>query len=605
MKLVVVESPAKARTISKFLGKDYIVVASKGHIRDLPVKSFAIKITDDYKFKPSYTITPGHKEIVKKIRELAKKADEVYIATDEDREGEAIGFHLAKVMKKNPKDLPRITFHEITKTAILNALKTPRKLDENLFNAQQSRRLLDRIVGYKLSPLLSKKILKGLSAGRVQSATLKLIVDREREIKKFKPEIFYKIFGVFKTNTKTELIKYNNKKLNKLSIKDEKEANKIVEELSKKDYIVKDIKEKETKSNPPKPLTTSTLQQMASTFLGYSPNKTMRLAQKLYEGVDTPKGVKGIITYMRTDSLNIAKEAQEAAIEFIKENIGENYLEPKTYSTKNKTAQEAHESIRPTDIFLTPEIMEDYLEKDEFKLYKLIFYRFLATQMKPAIYNVKEIFISTTDNKSLFYRKGKELLFDGYLKVYGKPAEDIIPDTFNLNEKLKANKIYKEKYQTKPPERYTEASIIKKMEQLGIGRPSTYAATISLLKNRKYIEVNKKQIKATEIAEKLIKALEDYFKEIVDTKFTANMEDDLDNVAKGERDWQELLKDFYIHFKDKLDNAYKKMPSQKQVKELDEECPLCGSRLVVRNSRFGSFIGCSNFPKCKYIKKAK
>ncbi|GAB6045879.1 type I DNA topoisomerase [Caminibacter profundus] len=596
--LIIVESPAKARTIKNFLGKDYEVIASKGHIRDLPKTSFGIKIEDD-KFIPQYRVTKDHQQIAKELKEKAKKADTIYIATDEDREGEAIGFHIAHVIGKNPDELPRIVFHEITKSAIKKALENPRQLDINRVNAQQARRLLDRIVGYKLSPLLNKKIQKGLSAGRVQSAALKLVVDREREIKEFKPKEYWTIEGIFK-NKEGNLIKYNGKKIEKFDIKTKEEAEKIVDELKPLEYVVSKIEKKITTSKSPAPFMTSTLQQVASSELGFSPRKTMQIAQKLYEGVKTPVGETGIITYMRTDSLNIAKEAQDAAIKFIKENIGEEYAEPKTYTTKNQTAQEAHEAIRPVDVRLTPEDLKNYLTKDELKLYRLIYNRFLASQMKDAKFETQNIYIS--NEKGEFKISGKRLIFDGYYKVYGKPSADTLLPEFKENEKLKLDNIKATQHFTKPPERFTEASLIKKLESLGIGRPSTYAPTITLLQNRNYVEVKEKKLHPTEIAFTVIEILEKHFPNIVDANFTANMEEMLDNIASGSKNWQEMLKEFYYPFMELIQKGEKEIPSQKISKPIGELCSECGAPLVIRKGRFGEFIACSSYPKCKYTR---
>ncbi len=596
-KLVIVESPAKARTIKNFLGKDYEVVASKGHIRDLPKTSFGIKIEDN-KFIPEYKVTKDHQEIAKELKEKAKKADIIYIATDEDREGEAIGFHIAHIIGKKPDKLPRIVFHEITKNAIKKALKNPRQLDINRVNAQQARRLLDRIVGYKLSPLLNKKIQKGLSAGRVQSAALKLVVDREREIKEFKPQEYWTIEGIFK-GVEGNLIKLNGQKLEKFSIKTQ-EAKKIVDELKPLEYVVSKIEKKFTTSKAPAPFMTSTLQQVASSELGFSPRKTMQIAQKLYEGVKTPIGESGIITYMRTDSLNIAKEAQEAAVEFIKGHFGEEYAESKNYKTTSNSAQEAHEAIRPVDVRLTPDDLKSYLKRDELKLYTLIFNRFIASQMKDAKYEVQNIYL--TNEKGKFKISGKKLVFDGFYKVYGKASADELLPEFKEKEKLKPEEVKAIQHFTKPPERYTEASLIKKLESLGIGRPSTYAPTITILQNRDYIEIKNKKLYPTKIAFNVIETLEKHFPDIVDANFTANMEDMLDKIAKGDKDWQEMLKEFYYPFMELIDKGYKEIPSLKIAKPIDEICPLCGSPLVIRKGRFGEFIACSAYPKCRYTR---
>jgi len=596
--LIIVESPAKARTIKNFLGKDYEVIASKGHIRDLPKTSFGIKIEDN-KFIPEYRVTTDHQKIAKELKEKAKKAKTIYIATDEDREGEAIGYHIAHVIGKNPKELPRIVFHEITKSAIKNALQNPRTIDINRVNAQQARRLLDRIVGYKLSPLLNKKIQKGLSAGRVQSAALKLVVDREREIKAFKPQEYWSIEGIFK-NIEGNLIKYNGKKLEKFDIKTEKEAENIVKELKSCEYVVREIETKTTTVKSPAPFMTSTLQQVASSELGFSPKKTMQIAQKLYEGVKTPVGETGIITYMRTDSLNIAQEAQSAALEYIKQNIGKEYAQAKKYSTKSQNAQEAHEAIRPVDVRLSPDELKNYLKPDELKLYRLIFNRFLASQMKDAKFETQNIYIS--NEKGEFKISGRKLTFEGFYKVYGKPSANTLLPEFEKNEKLTPSEIKATQHFTKPPERFTEASLIKKLESLGIGRPSTYAPTITLLQNRHYVEVKDKKLHPSEIAFTVIEVLEKHFPKIVDANFTANMEEMLDSVAEAKKDWQEILKEFFEPFMELIDKGYKEIPSQKIAKPIDETCPLCGAPLVIRKGRFGEFIACSAYPKCKYTR---
>ncbi len=597
-KLIIVESPAKAKTIKNFLGKDYEVVASKGHIRDLPKSSFGIKIEED-KFIPQYRVTKDHQQIAKELKEKAKKADTIYIATDEDREGEAIGYHIAHILGKKPQELPRIVFHEITKKAIKNALENPRKLDMNRVNAQQARRLLDRIVGYKLSPLLAKKIQKGLSAGRVQSSALKLVVDREREIREFKPQEYWTIEGIFK-KIEGNLIKYHGKKLDKFDIKTKDEAQNIVNELKPLSYEVAKIEKKVTTVKSPAPFMTSTLQQVASSELGFSPRKTMQIAQKLYEGVKTPVGETGIITYMRTDSLNIADEAQKAALDMIKQSIGEEYAESKTYKTKSSSAQEAHEAIRPVDVRLTPDELKNYLTKDELKLYKLIYNRFLASQMKDAKFETQNIYIS--NEKGEFKISGRKLIFEGFYKVYGKPSADTLLPEFKEGEKLKPDDIKATQHFTKPPERYTEASLIKKLESLGIGRPSTYAPTISLLQNRNYVEVKDKKLHPTETAFTVIETLEKHFPDIVDANFTANMEEMLDSIAEAKKDWQEVLKEFYNPFIELIKKGEKEIPSQKIAKPIGEPCPQCGSELVIRKGRFGEFIACSNYPKCKYTR---
>lgn len=595
--LVIVESPAKAKTIKKFLGKDYDVIASVGHIRDLPKTTFGIKI-DGNKFEPEYRISSDHSKVVKEIKEKAKKAEKIYLATDEDREGEAIAYHIAMAIGKDPLSLPRIVFHEITKDAILNAVKNPRTVDMDSVNAQQARRLLDRIVGYRLSPLLNQKIQKGLSAGRVQSASLKLVVDKEREIKAFKPVEYHSIDAIFKDDLESEFIEFNGKKMEKLSVKNEKEAKNIVEICKNETYKIREIESRQRKTNPQPPFMTSTLQQTASSNLSFSPRKTMMIAQSLYEGVNTPNG--GAITYMRTDSLNLSKEAVFKARDLIKKDFGDKYLPKKAniYATKTKGAQEAHEAIRPTDLSFTPQMANQTLPKDEAKLYELIYNRFLASQMTPSVSEIQNVFVA--GKKTEFKISGRKVLFDGFYKVYGASDKDKILPNLKVGDEMFLQKISSKQNFTEPPARYSEASLIKKLESLGIGRPSTYAPTISLLTSRKYVEVQKRQLIPTEIAFKVIEVLEEHFKSIVDSKFTSQMEEKLDNVADEKSDWQEILANFYYPFMQKIEDGKKNIKSQKIAIPIDEKCPDCGGELVKRSGRFGEFIACSNFPKCKY-----
>ena len=595
--LVIVESPAKAKTIKKFLGKDYDVIASVGHIRDLPKTTFGIKI-DGNKFEPEYRISSDHSKVVKEIKEKAKKAEKIYLATDEDREGEAIAYHIAMAIGKDPLSLPRIVFHEITKDAILNAVKNPRTVDMDSVNAQQARRLLDRIVGYRLSPLLNQKIQKGLSAGRVQSASLKLVVDKEREIKAFKPVEYHSIDAIFKDDLESEFVEFNGKKMDKLSVKNEKEAKNIVEICKNETYKIRKIESRQRKTNPQPPFMTSTLQQTASSNLSFSPRKTMMIAQSLYEGVNTPNG--GAITYMRTDSLNLSKEAVLKARDLIKKDFGDKYLPKKAniYTTKTKGAQEAHEAIRPTDLSFTPQMANQTLPKDEAKLYELIYNRFLASQMTPSLSEIQNVFVA--GKKTEFKISGRKVLFDGFYKVYGASDKDKILPNLKVGYEMFLQKISSKQNFTEPPARYSEASLIKKLESLGIGRPSTYAPTISLLTSRKYVEVQKRQLIPTEIAFKVIEVLEENFESIVDSKFTSQMEEKLDNVADEKSDWQEILADFYYPFMQKIEDGKKNIKSQKIAIPIDEKCPDCGGELVKRSGRFGEFIACSNFPKCKY-----
>ncbi|MGN8428206.1 type I DNA topoisomerase [Helicobacter pylori] len=602
--LIIVESPAKAKTIKNFLDKNYEVVASKGHVRDLSKFALGIKI-DETGFTPNYVVDKDHKELVKQIIELSKKASITYIATDEDREGEAIGYHVACLIGGKLESYPRIVFHEITQNAILNALKTPRQIDMSKVNAQQARRFLDRIVGFKLSSLISSKITKGLSAGRVQSAALKLVVDKEREIKAFKPLTYFTLDALFEPHLEAQLISYKGNKLKAQELIDEKKAQEIKNELEKESYIISSIVKKSKKSPTPPPFMTSTLQQSASSLLGFSPTKTMSIAQKLYEGVATPQGVMGVITYMRTDSLNIAKEALEEARAKILKDYGKDYLPPKAkvYSSKNKNAQEAHEAIRPTSIILEPNALKDYLKPKELKLYALIYKRFLASQMQDALFESQSVVVAC--EKGEFKASGRKLLFDGYYKILGNDDKDKLLPNLKENDPIKLEKLESNAHVTEPPAHYSEASLIKVLESLGIGRPSTYAPTISLLQNRDYIKVEKKQISALESAFKVIEILEKHFEEIVDSKFSASLEEELDNIAQNKADYQQVLKDFYYPFMDKIEAGKKNIISQKVHEKTGQSCPKCGGELVKKNSRYGEFIACNNYPKCKYVKQTE
>jgi DNA topoisomerase-1 len=600
--LIIVESPAKARTISNFLGRGYKVVASKGHIRDLPKSTFGITIDDDGKFVPKYSIPKEAAATVKELKKLAKAADTVYIATDEDREGEAIGYHIAMAIGREPTELPRIVFHEITKSAIAHALENPRTLDMESIDAQQTRRLLDRIVGYKLSPLLANKIQKGLSAGRVQSSTLKIVVDREREIKAFKPEEYWTIDALFEKTIEAGIYSYEGKKIDKMTLTNEESASLIVDSANAESFTVSSIETSKRKSKTPPPFMTSTLQQSASTQLGFSPKKTMMVAQKLYEGVKTDEGTMGLITYMRTDSLNLAKEAVTAARDFIGSTYGDQYLpaRPKFYASKSKGAQEAHEAIRPTRVDFTPEMAAQYLGGDELKLYRLIYSRFLACQMTEAQFETQTILFG--GERSVFKATGRKMLFDGFYRVTGYNEKDRLLPELKEGQNVTLDKIEAEQHFTEPPARYNEASLIKKLESLGIGRPSTYAPTVTILQTRKYIEIEKKRIHPTEIAFTVIELLEKHFSEIVDSGFTSTMEETLDLIAEGKADWQKVLADFYAPFMEKIAKGKEEIKSLKVAIPTGENCPQCGSELLLRKGRYGEFIACSNFPKCKYTR---
>ena len=604
MNLIIVESPAKAKTIKNFLGKEYEVIASKGHIRDLPKSRFGITVDEESNhLVPAYSVAKENSAIVKEIKALAKKSDTIYIATDEDREGEAIGWHIAHAIKKNPEELPRIVFHEITKTAINHALENARKIDMDMVNAQQARRMLDRVVGYKLSPLLSSKIQKGLSGGRVQSSTLKLVVDREREIKAFVPVEYWTIDTLFKKDIEATLISHMGDKLSKMSIENKNDAEAITASVKADSFIISKIETKKRSSKTPPPFMTSTLQQTASSKLGFTPKKTMMVAQALYEGVKTPSGTSGVITYMRTDSLNLAHEAVTAVRGVIESRFGTKYLpkEPKIYTKKSKGAQEAHEAIRPTMLQFTPEVAQSFLKADEIKLYRLIYERFMSCQMEDAVFEQQSIIFSGAENE--YRASGRKLIFDGFYALTGAEDKDKLLPSLNEGDKANIQSIKPEQHFTEPPARYSEAALIKKLESEGVGRPSTYAPTIATLSGRTYVTIEKKQIIPTEMAFTVTEMLEKNFANIVDISFTANMEEELDEVSEGNVDWQKLLSDFYFPFMDQIAEGKEKIVSLKLAKPLGRPCPKCGEELLLRSGRFGNFVACSGFPKCKYTEQ--
>ncbi|MDD3475265.1 MAG: type I DNA topoisomerase [Sulfurimonas sp.] len=605
MNLIIVESPAKAKTIKNFLGKEYEVIASKGHIRDLPKSRFGITVDENSHLIPAYSVAKENAATVKEINALAKKSDIIYIATDEDREGEAIGWHIAHAIKKDPEELPRIVFHEITKTAIENALLNARKIDMNMVNAQQARRILDRVVGYKLSPLLSSKIQKGLSAGRVQSSTLKLVVDREREIRAFIAEEYWTIDTLFAKDIEASLVSHKGEKLSKLSITNSADASAIAKSVKEDSFVISKIETKERRSATPPPFMTSTLQQVASSKLGFTPKKTMMVAQSLYEGVKTPSGTSGVITYMRTDSLNLAHEAVTAVRGLIESRFGKKYLpaEPKVYSKKTKGAQEAHEAIRPTMLAFTPEVAASFLKPDEIKLYRLIYERFVACQMNDAVFEQQSIIFSGENNE--YKAIGRKLTFDGFYALTGAEDKDKLLPTLSEGQVAKIQKIEPTQHFTEPPARYSEAALIKKLESEGIGRPSTYAPTIATLSNRTYVTIEKKQIIPTEMAFTVTEILEKNFSNIVDVSFTANMEEKLDEIAEGQNDWQKLLSDFYADFSVQVEEGKTNIISLKTATPLGRACPKCGEELLLRSGRFGEFIACSGFPKCKYTEQVE
>jgi len=604
LNLIIVESPAKARTITNFLGKNYKVIASKGHIRDLPKSRFGITIDEETnELVPKYSVAKENAAIVKEIKDLAKKADTIYIATDEDREGEAIGWHIAHAIKKDPAELPRIVFHEITKSAIKHALENARSIDMDMVNAQQARRLLDRVVGYKLSPLLASKIQKGLSGGRVQSSTLKLVVDREREIKAFIPVEYWSIDTSFKTNIEANLINHNGKKIDKLSIENKDSASSIVDSVKADTFVISKIETKQRKSKTPPPFMTSTLQQAASSKLGFTPKRTMMIAQTLYEGVKTPDGTSGVITYMRTDSLNLASEAVAMVRGVIENRFGKKYLpkEPKVYNKKSKGAQEAHEAIRPTMLAFTPEIAQKFLKADEIKLYRLIYERFMSCQMNDAEFEQQSIIFKGENSE--YRASGRKLTFDGFYALTGAEDKDKLLPVLKEGDKAEIQSIKAEQHFTEPPARFSEAALIKKLESEGVGRPSTYAPTIATLSSRTYVTIEKKQIIPTEMAFTVTDILEKNFANIVDISFTAGMEERLDEIADGKENWQKLLQDFYFDFMKQIDAGKENIVSLKLAKPLGRECPKCGEELLLRSGRFGNFVACSGFPKCKYTEQ--
>ena len=595
MKLIIVESPTKSKTLTGFLDKEYKILSSYGHVRDLPIRKLGIDV--DHDFEPEYVIPTKAKKVVKELKAAAKKADLIILATDKDREGEAIAWHIVHALKID-KDYQRIAFHEITKKAIEKALKNPGEIDMDLVNAQQARRILDRLVGYKLSPFLWKKVVKGLSAGRVQSVTVKLIIDREREIKAFKPDEYWGIEAILKQNKeKTELIakliKEDKKTIPKLGIKTKEKADEILKSLAGAKYQIVNIEKKETKKNPGPPFKTSTLQQVAASKFRFSAKQTMRLAQQLYES--------GRITYHRTDSLNLSTEALKDANQFIKEEFGEKYLLDKVrvYKTKSKVAQEAHEAIRPTKASRHPDQIKKYLDEKQYKLYNLIWQRFIASQMKPAILDATAIDVSAKNY--LFRINGSTIKFDGFLKIYSVKMEEVILPVLTEKEILELIKLNSEQHFTKPPARYTEASLVKILEKHDIGRPSTYASIISTIQNRGYTEKDEqKRFVPTEIGFIVNDLLEKHFPEIVDIKFTAYLEEDLDKVAHGKQNWVKLLKDFYKPFKENLDKKYKKVEKKKLEEPTDKICPDCGKNMVIKLGRFGKFYACPGFPECKH-----
>ncbi|MEK7653281.1 MAG: type I DNA topoisomerase [Patescibacteria group bacterium] len=607
-KLVIVESPTKAKTISKFLGKDFQVESSFGHIRDLPTSKLGVDVKNN--FEPTYVVPAKSRAQVKKLKELAEKADQIYFATDEDREGEAIAWHLAQILKTPADEIKRITFHEITEDAIKEALANPRSIDIDLVDAQQARRVLDRLVGYKLSPFLWKKIAKGLSAGRVQSVAVRLIVEREREIQNFKTEEYWEIMGDFsdltdKENFIAKLHAIDGKSMDKFAITNQEQANKLVKELEGNKYRVAEIAVKESKKNPHPPFTTSTLQQEANNRLGFSAKQTMMLAQQLYEGVEIGGESTGLITYMRTDSLNLSQKFIAEVSDYLKNNLGEKYLETRVYKTKSKGAQEAHEAIRPASAKLTPDSVQGALNRNQFRLYELIWQRAVASQMSPAKLENTSLDVNSKDDKYTFRVNGQVIKFDGFLKIYPASTKDEILPPLKKGEEVKLNKIDPAQKFTQPPARYTDATLVKSLEEKGIGRPSTYAPTIATIISRGYVErVDKRRLQPKDIAFIVNDLLVEHFSQIVDYDFTAKMEKDLDDIADDHREWQPIIKEFYEPFNKNLMAKEKELTKKELTEEKTEAvCEKCGSPMIIKVGRYGKFLACSNYPECKNTKK--
>ena len=597
--IIIVESPAKCKTISKYLGGDYTVVSSKGHIRDLATSGkYGLGIDIENDFKPNYEIIKGKKKDVKYLKDLIEKADHIYLATDPDREGETISWHLYDELKVPDEKYDRIVFNEITKDVVLKALKNPRRIDMNLVHSGEARRFLDRIIGFRLSKVMQSKT-SGKSAGRVQSVALKLIVDREREILAFIPKEYWTIEADFK-DFKANLETYKEKDI---EIPNEEEADKILDSLTNT-FTIKKVEEKEKKRSAKEVFKTSTLQQACSNKLGFAASKTMKIAQKLYEGIELDDGFHGLITYMRTDSVRLSDEFTSASFAYINSKFGKDYVGYVKKGKKTENVQDAHEGIRPTNINYEPDKIKKYLAPDEYKLYRIIYYRALASLMADAKFNSTTVLLDNNDYG--FKATGSVLTFDGYLKVYGdyEDQEDtILPDFKNYKAGIiLSDTITKTQHFTKPPARFTESSLIKELESLGIGRPSTYATIISTIKDRGYVTLEDKKFVPTEVGFETTDKLQEFFSSIVNVKYTANMEKDLDEIAEGNEDYKKMLKDFYDNFAPLVDNAFKNM-EKKKPEETGEKCPECGSPLVIRKGKYGQFTACSNYPTCKYIKK--
>ena len=606
-KLIIVESPAKANTIKKFLGGNTKVVASMGHIRDLPKSKLGVNVEKN--FEPEYINIRGKGDLIKSLKKEAKAAEKVYLATDPDREGEAIAWHLAHILEMEDTKGSRVTFNEITKAAVQKAIKEPRDIDKNLVDAQQARRVLDRIVGYKISPVLWKKVQKGLSAGRVQSVAVKLIVDREEEIERFIPQEYWNIFATLQDQkSKKEFeAKFYGKEGKKQELHSKEEVDEILQKIEKANFVIDEIKRGEKKRTPAPPFTTSTMQQEASRKLGFTLKKTMSIAQGLYEGVNIPeKGAVGLITYMRTDSTRISEEARVAAKKHIVSIYGENYYENRYYRT-NKDAQDAHEGIRPTYAELEPDSIKDSLSKDQYKLYKLIYNRFMASQMSAAVYDTMSVNIKA--NEYDFKANGQNLKFKGFMTLYVEGTDskeeieqEMLP-ALEENEEIKKQKIEPKQSFTEPPARYTEASLVKALEEKGIGRPSTYSPTITTILERRYIEKEQKQLRPTELGKVVNKLLVENFGDIVNVEFTASIEEKFDNIAEGKQDWKQIIAEFYGPFEREVEKVEKDLEHVTLEPEVsDVPCELCGRMMVYKYGRFGKFLACPGYPECKNTK---
>ena len=594
--LVIVESPSKSKTIEKYLGNDYKVVASMGHIRDLATTGkYGLGVDLENDFAPSYIPMKGKKKVITDLKKLSKEADKVILATDPDREGEAISWHLKDSLGLKD-NYQRVTFNEITKEVILNSFENPREIDMDLVKSQETRRILDRIIGFRLSKLMQSKT-GGKSAGRVQSVALKLIVDREREIENFKAEEYWSVTANFDAFD-ADLEKYKDKKI---ELKNETEAQEVLDNLDDK-FIITNIESKEKNKTGVMPFKTSTLQQTASNKLSFASSKTMRIAQKLYEGIDIGSETVGLITYMRTDSERLSPSFIGEAFKYIEDTYGKNYVGSVKVPKKNENMQDAHEGIRVTSAFRTPELMKQYLSADEFKLYSLIYARSIASLMSNA--KVKATAITLLNNDYQFKATGSILIFDGYLKIYApyEQSEDVVLPELKENESLEAQQVDKEQHFTKPTPRYTESSLIKELEKLGIGRPSTYATIMETIKMRDYVTVEDKKFVPTKVGIDITDKLQEFFSDIVNVKYTANMETELDEIADNNLDNIKVLRDFFDKFEPLVEDAFKNM-EKKEAEQTGEDCPNCGSPLVIRNGRYGEFVACSNYPECKFIKK--